>query len=123
MSLHARTNPDPWERIAELEEEVAYLRRELNLQDDADRMDRLRRAFRLTPYEAKALERLRSTHPRPLAAWRLTDTPTENETAMGRVYVCRLRHKLGKQAIRVDWGIGYTLSPEGVEMVDRALSA
>jgi DNA-binding response OmpR family regulator len=112
---------DPAERIAELEEEVAYLKGELRLADDEDRCLRLRNMFKLSPYEGRALERLYRSYPRPVAAWKLIDTPAENEADMGRVYACRLRKALPAQTLMTIWGTGYLLSEKGYALLAEVL--
>lgn len=117
------------ERIAELEEEVAYLRGELGLMKTADDVAKLRRAFRLTPQEAHLVLALYGAHGRPLSHYQLLERIpsiwrgehcSDNLT---RVYVSKARKKLGiADYIATLWGHGFCLTPAGMDLIKAALA-
>lgn len=117
-------------RIAELEEELAawkaYRADEANLAGDLERLDRWRRAFRVTASRALMLmlmvERAGSivTRRQLVAAASLapgsgSSDPDDRNPKVADVYLCRIRealarHHLGK--VETVWGCGWRMSAE-----------
>lgn len=121
------------DRCEELEEEVAYLRSELGLNQDATDYQRLRVFMRgksvnarqaarliLALYQAKgrAMSRLQLLDALPSPS----DKEDRNPNLIG-VMVCHARAGLGREAVENVWGHGYRLSDEGVAKVRSILSA
>lgn len=111
----------------ELVEEVVYLRSELGPAADHDR-DRLVIAFRTTLAETCILSALYAGKGHPVSNWRLADaapagrmTADRNDIAAVKVWISRLRKKLGADAISTTFGLGYALTPRGIALVDAAL--
>jgi hypothetical protein len=110
---------DPQARIAELEDEVAWLRSELGLQLLDERAARLAAAFRLSVQEARALEALAAMKPGRHLSGRLLleritdgldDRRAEDPGKQPQVLVWRLRRRLGRDAVINLHGFGYRLS-------------
>lgn len=113
-------------RLQELEEEVSYLRRQLGIEQDIDRVGRLGAALGLTRYEAQVL----------MILYHRTGSIVSKDTVMNAmysgedepfikivdVYICKVRSRLGKDTILTIWGRGYQLSSVGQDMCRRALS-
>lgn len=116
------------ERIAELEEENAWLRSELGLIQGADRLATVRRTFGLQPgdaslvlalYQAKGSVRNKlQLHEAIPAVWVDHD---DRGLKIIDVRICRLRKRLGHDAIETLWGQGYRLTAEGIAKVSEAL--
>jgi DNA-binding response OmpR family regulator len=117
------------ERCAELEERVAWLESELGIRDDAELGEHLRQRMGLTPAEGHMLMRLYLAHGKIVTTAQLEDAiPPFDPTAprdsnVVRVYVSRLRRKLGigRGAIKSAWGRGYSLSAEAACIVGSVL--
>ena len=112
-------------RCEDLREEVAFLKRELGLERDADAQVRLRRAFRLSGREASILARLlarKGLLPKQ-TLWQSLYEDGDSEAALKiiDVYVSRLRRALPAGSIDTIWGQGYTLTPVGREACAAAL--
>lgn len=112
----------------ELEDEVAYLRSELRPTLDHDR-DRLMLALRTTTAETLILSALYASRGHPVSNWRLADaapagrmTADRNDMAAVKVWISRLRKKLGADAVLTIRGLGYALTPIGVAQVEAALA-
>jgi len=114
------------ERCAELEEEVAFLKRTLRgeVQDAAQ----LRLAFHTTPIETAILNALYTRKGKVLSKDQLWVImwPSGNESAQSevnmRVCIHRLRKKLGsKDSILSSWGHGWALSPDGIKRIESVL--
>ena len=112
----------------ELVEEVAYLRSELGATTDHDR-DKLIAALRTTLAEARILSALYAARGRPVSNWRLAEaappgrmTADRNDVAAVKVWISRIRRKLGADAVLTIHGLGYALSPAGMAIVDAALN-
>lgn len=75
-------------------------------------------AERLTPTEAALMGALLQAYPRRLDRWTLDAIVPKRDHAEDRdikgidVFVHHVRKKLGKDAIRNDWGLGYRCSPD-----------
>jgi len=110
------------ERVAELEERVAYLESELGLAQNTARESLFRQAFGLTGQEARLVMALYDVKGRILSKYQLEDAiqRVAGGTALkiADVYVCRVRKRMGYDAIETVWGLGYKLTPKGVAMVD-----
>lgn len=111
----------------ELEEEVAYLRREMGVAEHADLIWRLRSRFRISPGAIEMLLALYRAGGKTLNKSQL-EFAVDAEGARDRdygnivnVYVCRIRKALGDDAIGTHWGRGFRLTPEGIALVDAAL--
>lgn len=107
------------DRCTELEEEVAWLRSELGIRADAEQGNRLRSAFSVTPGEAAVLMRLYAAGGRLVtlsqlcqAAPSMDEAGERDDLRIMRVYVSRIRKKMGVGAILLAYGRGYSLSPE-----------
>lgn len=111
----------------ELEEEVAYLRGELGPADDHDR-DKLRLTFGTTLAETCLLSALYAANGRPLSYWLLAESfpPTRmnddrNDVGAVKIWISRIRKKLGADTVRTIYGRGYAITPQGIALVDAAL--
>lgn len=119
--------PEDMER-EELEEEVAYLRSELGITDDATSIAALRDTYGLPPAASRVLMSLYLARGRVLSKDQISDSlpvvtrDTWSERKLADVYVCRIRAKIGHAAIKTAWGAGYYLTPEGIAKVDAALA-
>lgn len=118
--------PDQMTR-EELEEEVAYLRSELGPRGDHDR-DKIMAALKTTVAETCLLSTLYAEKGRPVSNWRLAEssppgrmTEDRNDIAAVKVWVSRLRKKLGADTITTIFSLGYALTPRGIALVDAAL--
>lgn len=111
------------DRIAELEERVAFLEGELRLGEKTERAANLCRALRCTKGEAHLLLALydsgRTLHSNTLsdAIPRRWDDGPENNVV--QVMVSRLRRNpnLGHDVIETVWGLGYRLTDSGRQRV------
>ena len=116
------TLPEALERIADLEEEVAYLKGELGMTVDDLALIRLM-SRGLTAQEARLLLALARVHPRPLSACYLReylpaskgrkDDPDSPPNNYASVLVCNIRRKLGPVVANV-YGVGYRLTEHGL---------
>jgi DNA-binding response OmpR family regulator len=118
-------NPDTMTR-EELEEEVAYHRSELNEAATERNFTSLRRAFALAPTETRFLLALYEARGRTLSKWIFDEkvppvTGQDRQSNVVAVYICRIRHAIGRGAVKSEWGRGYYLTPEGAETVSRAI--
>lgn len=105
---------------------MSYLRRQLGIEQDIDRVGRLGAALGLTRYEAQVL----------MILYHRTGSIVSKDTVMNAmysgedepfikivdVYICKVRSRLGKDTILTIWGRGYQLSSVGQDMCRRALS-
>ncbi len=116
------------ERIAELEEENAWLRSELGLVVDGDQLATLRKTYEMATgaaclvlalYRAKGrlLNKLQLHEAIP-AIWKDHD---ERCVKIVDVRICHARKGVGRDAIETICGQGYGLTPEGMEKVRAAL--
>jgi DNA-binding winged helix-turn-helix (wHTH) protein len=117
------------DRIAYLEEQVAYYESELGLSDDIELENRLRSIYTLMPTDAKVLATLYTARPgRTLTREHLDDIIStfscrQHETKVVEVYICRIRKILDYESVDNVWGRGYKLSPIGRKKVGAALEA
>lgn len=106
----------PSERIAELEEENAYLRGELGMLTDNDAVARIRAALGIRTGAARLLFSLYRSN-RTLPTWQLVALLPPgrrgDETHLIKVYVSFVRKALGRDAVETTWGIGYRLTQVG----------
>lgn len=115
------------EKVAELEEQVVYLRSELGIAIEASATDDMIQAFRLTPFEGLILMALRMAYPRVMTRATLIDfiPPSWRKEDAARtlldVHVHRIRHKMGQGVIRTVYAVGFRLTPEGLSAVDTAI--
>jgi DNA-binding response OmpR family regulator len=111
----------------ELEDEVAYLRDELRPADNGEQ-GRLMAALKTTAAETRILLALYAGKGRPVSNWRLSEaspparmTADRNDIAVLKIWISRIRRKLGADAVQTVYGIGYALTPEGAARVKAAL--
>lgn len=114
------------ERIANLEDEVAYLRSELGLAQDATKIKALKVSLGLTETEALLLHALYATRQHYLSRAQVFDAtrPSSRRDCTLKivdVYVSKLRRKIGSDIIKTLWGYGYCLTPQGVALVQASL--
>lgn len=110
----------PQERIAELEAENEYLRSELGLAIELDRMGRLAHATGLTKSEAGMLLVLAKTG-RVMDRAHLHECISlwdGEDRKIVDVYVSRIRKKI-PDSIETFWGLGYAISTQGKAYVER----
>lgn len=109
------------ERIAQLEEEVAYLRRELGDVLEATSVERLRRQLRVEPMQARILLRLALAKGRVVTQAQLMDL---HDRAVSpntlRVHLHRLSKAVGTPVAMAAWR-GYVITPAGAALVARTL--
>lgn len=120
------------DRYDELVEENAWLKRELGIIQDAGVVTRLKDVFNLSGTEAKLLAAMHTRGGKTLtkdAAMNIlySDRPNdEPDRKIIDVYACKIRgkvrHVTGENAIGTEWGVGYFLTPEGIEAADRAMA-
>lgn len=112
----------------ELEDEVCYLRGELRPADNGEQ-GRLMAALKTTPAETRVLLALYAGKGRPVSNWRLTEaspparmTADRNDIAVLKIWISRIRRKLGADAVLTIRHLGYALTPSGVAQVEAALA-
>ena len=120
-------SPDTMSR-EELEEEVAYLRSELNTVKDERATLAIRRTFDLAPTETAFLLALYNVRGRTVSHWMFDEmvpptTGRDRDPGVAAVYIWRIRKALGRDAIKSEWGRGYFLTPSGIADVEKALTA
>ena len=111
----------------ELEQEVYRLRHELSLMREERIFTALRKQFRLTPVETRFLMALYDAKGEPLTSWALENiSPSPSGLARASnvvaVFISRLRTRIGRTTIDTVWGKGWTMTPVGYAIVDKALS-
>lgn len=110
------------DRCAALEEEIAWLRQRLGEQEDGDVGARLRKLLGLSPNETWILRRLYATKGF-VSAGDIEDALGSTPLSI-RANVSRLRMKMGDgETIENLRLYGYSLTPLGREIVNRALEA
>jgi DNA-binding response OmpR family regulator len=115
--------------IAQLREERDYWKAEAEGRTDDGVRSTLQSVFGLARQEARLLEELRR---RPgcalkeslfMAAWSEADKRGRDPSLkILDIYVCKLRRKLGADAIITRWGRGYELAPEMRARINQALA-
>jgi DNA-binding response OmpR family regulator len=112
-------------RCQELEEEVAWLKGELGLRLDADKIAVLSNAFGFSPNQTKMALTLLASNGRPVTRIQLDEAmpgAPERSYSYVSVYVSHIRQALGFDAIETVWGQGYRLTPAGAEKIRAALA-
>ncbi len=112
------------ERFEALEAEVAYLRSELGLDLNEERIAFFCDRLNLMPTAGRMLDALYQAKGRPLSIQRLLDAMNSaDETGKGvGVRVCHIRKVLGFEAIATRWSRGYSLTPAGMQRVNALLA-
>lgn len=113
---------------AELEERIAWLEGELGLRVDADQIQALIAAFRLSPGVAHVVRALYASKGRTVTHLQLLEaipSPAEledrSQSNVGTL-VCRARKRLGAGAIESVWGRGYRMTEAGMATVTSILA-
>lgn len=110
------------DRIARLEEENAWLRRELGDMVTANELRDLRRAIPMEPKQAKLILRLYHARGRVVTHAQLADTlGPEGTISSVKVHFSRLRHLFGQSLVENAYGLGYALTPQAIRLVAAAL--
>ena len=95
----------------------------------ADQNRALKETYGLQPNEASILLALYRSHGRcvehvNLLQARVKDYAKDGGTeAVLKVYITRIRKKVAKDAVATNWGVGYSITPEGITKVKAALTA
>ena len=111
----------------ELEEEVHYLRSELGLTTHDSAVGDVKRATGLSDAPARVFLALYQAKGRTLAKHHILDavpaqrTNGDRDPKLADVWVCRIRSATFPAAIRTVWGRGHAITPEGAEIVARAI--
>lgn len=114
--------------IATLREEIVQLRTLLKLEPSRREMVRLQRRLRLSRYEAVVLSALYRAGGECLSLARLEMClpPGADDRVRGlgvvRVHICRVKSKIGAEAIAYAYGGGYRLTAKGLVLCAGALS-
>lgn len=119
------------ERIAELEEQVAYWKGEAQHNHSAETTDRIRRAFDLTRGEAWILGVLYAARGDVVRRERIEeDMPgdkhweeKQDSANLVAVMVSRIRSKTSPEAIETARGFGYRLSGKMIARIDAFVRA
>ena len=107
------------DRIADLEEQVAYLESELGIAVEATVVDDLRLRFGLTPQQATLVRVLLGAYPKAVSRLVLADhipprwRKEDDDSNWLDVHVAHVRAKLGHGLITAVRRFGYRLTPEG----------
>lgn len=107
------------QRVEELEEEVAYLRRELGLSVEASKVGFLR-SLGVTRAEARVLLVLHAAQGRTLSIFQIADAAGYSPDGI-KIHISRLRVLFPE--IRTDRGLGYSLPSLGHDHVSSILKA
>lgn len=114
-------------RCEDLKEEIAYLKSELGMALTKDERVSFRTNLGMDTAEAAIVAALYTAKGRLVETYALSDVlPTENDdrsTNIIKVYICRIRRKIGKDAIRTVYSEGYGLTPVGLQRVAAAITA
>lgn len=107
---------------ADKDERIAWLESELGLRADAARLNDLRTRLRLAPREAKIALLLASasgvvTHAQIEEAIPEPRGDNFRHETFIRVYIAKLRDKLGSASIESVYGLGYQMRPEAKQRV------
>ncbi len=115
----------------ELEEELAYFKQALKVEQSENRLAKLSKAFGFTPYEAKLALALYDRAGKILTKEFALETlyPDPDEAAFQKivdVFICKIRTKLiyycgNQKPIDTVWGRGYQMSPAGMAIFAQAL--
>jgi DNA-binding response OmpR family regulator len=112
-------------RIRDLEDELSYAKAELSLSAERDRVARLQMTFAISPAQGRVLLRLYKARGSVVSHEAVihcaSPDPEEVGSNLGKAQVCYLRRKFGRELITSVWGVGYALTPEGLEKVQAIL--
>lgn len=115
-------------RIAELEEENAYLRSELGQHTDTHRLVAIRSRWPgFTPSHAAIVAALYGARGQFLTKPQIDDVMPHSDHVADRdlkcvdVRICQIRKMMGASTIETIWGKGYRLSDAGALLVHAAL--
>lgn len=107
-------------------EEINFLRRELGLVREAERVSAFKNAWKLTPREAELVDvlygRNGATASRQLLMDALYQGRDEPEIKILDVFIAKLRLKIGKPLIGTTWGMGYFLTDAGIAACKQAIA-
>lgn len=113
-------------KLEAMTEERDFYRRELGLQRDADKVASMMTAFRLTRLEARIIDSMMASAPRPMtkeallnAAW--GDRADDVEIKIVDVFICKIRAKMGRECIETIWGHGYRMGEPGLAKIRAVL--
>ena len=114
----------PIDRLALLEEENAWLRRELGLSIDATRCSIVAFRHGLSLQQARLLLALHAAGGRTLTKPQLLTATAvdagredDRELKIIDVIVHKVRAAIGAGMISTSWGVGYALTPAGIELL------
>jgi DNA-binding response OmpR family regulator len=118
---------DPWAYVAELEDEIQRLRRQLRMETEVIEAMRVSSVFGLTTAQAKIVLALRKANGAPVSRDTLTNNASPHASPgtsdrLASVHIHRIRRKIGWNAIGTLKGFGYWMTPEGVAVYDRAMN-
>lgn len=119
------SNPKCWgcARLEDLIAENAALRRELGLVIEADREARLKVATGLHTAPARIVLALYRTRRVLTYGFMFDIVDAEGEVLkIVQIYACYIRKALGFDALQNHYGIGYSLTPRGRQLVEAALA-
>lgn len=120
---------------AKLKARIAVLEGNLNdltlmlIDPTADQHRALKEAFGLQANEASILLMLYRAHGRCVGHVNLIEARVKDYAKDGgsnevlKVYITRIRQKVGKDTVATNWGKGYSITPEGITKVKAALTA
>lgn len=103
--------------------QVRVLKSDLALADRSSQVARLCRWLKLNRQQGKLMMALYDAKGKNVSVARLMDaidTQSKNHRIVG-VLVSQMRALVGKNAILSDWGLGYSISQAGREVVRKAL--
>ena len=118
------------DRVAELEEEIRQLR--ANVFGGEIDVHRLRTTLKITDNQARILLGLYHAGGKTISAEKLMHarartrrnyTASDYSMSLSNVYICKIRGRLGFDAIDCHRNAGYALSPEWVARIGEILSA
>lgn len=125
IDTHGKTNAELGEIIAGLVEERDHYKRELGMSASGEQFACVCGRLKLTRCEASIVLALHAKRGRTMtkealmtAAYQGMDEPV---IKIIDVFVCKARKKIGADKIGTAWGLGYYLTPAGIELVDAAL--
>lgn len=117
------------ERCEELEERIAWLEGELHLRHETSDLGAIQAAYRLSPGEAAILLSLYKARGRTMRSHVLLESLPARDHARDRdpksvdVRICRIRRRIGRDAISTIWGHGYSISETGASAVRATLAS